>query len=253
MAKRRVLLTRKDNSALAELLKSGGVEVVELPLIDCSYAVNADDASDVFDELGGYDWITFSSPNSVRGFFKAFFNEFADIRSLGIARIACVGDSTARELQKFFIKADVVPERQTAAEMANAMGEFQSLENLKILSVRGNLALPELVKALEKHNAIVDTFEVYRTSHKKLAHTDAAVGDFKKSGADVVVFASPSAVESFVKNAETLALEDGAVRPKVVAIGPTTAAAVRKFSMKVAAEAEAPTAEAVFNAISSLL
>ena len=146
---RRILLTRQDNSAVAEHFKGGDFEILELPLIECIHNVDESEASDVFGELGGYDWLVFSSPNAIRGFFKAFFREFNDIRALGVARIACIGDATVRELSKFYLRADVVPEVQTAAALAEAMGEYETLENLKILSVRGNLALPDLIKALE--------------------------------------------------------------------------------------------------------
>lgn len=250
---KRVILTRQDNSALAEALKDAKVECVEMPLIQSSFEVNPDDAADIFDELGGYDWLTFSSPNAVRGFFKAFFREFKDIRCLGIARIACVGEATARELAKFHINADVIPEKSTAADMAEAMGNFESLENLKILSVRGNLAMPDLVKALESRRAIVDTFEVYKTLHVDLDGADLAVAEFRRKGAHIIVFASPSAVESFIKNAAKLALEPDAARPKIVAIGGTTAEAAKKASMPVGAVAASPRPEDIALAVLSLL
>lgn len=58
-----------------------------------------------------------------------------------------------------------------------------------------------------------------------------AVADFRKNGADAVVFASPSAVESFVKNAKNLLLGEKAVRPKIFSIGPTTTVALKKYAM----------------------
>ena len=250
---KRVVLTRQDNSALAAALKESGVECVDMPLIESVFAVSQTDAADVFDELGGYDWITFSSPNAVRGFFKAFFAEFKDIRCLGIARIACVGEGTARELAKFYINADVIPEKSTAVDMAEAMGNFESLENLKVLSVVGNLAMPGLVKTLEAKRAIVDTFEVYKTLHIELDASSPAVAEFRDSGAHVIVFSSPSAIESFVKNASKLALGAGAVRPKIVAIGETTAAAAKKASMPVGAVSPSARAEDIAACVLSLL
>ena len=60
---------------------------------------------------------------------------------------------------------------------------------------------------------------------------DKTAANFRKGGADAVVFASPSAVESFVKNAKNLLLDDGAVRPKIFSVGPTTTAALKKYAM----------------------
>ncbi len=249
---KRVLLTRQDNSALAKILATDGFDIIDMPLIECSFNVNTDDCADVFDGLGSYEWITFSSPNAVRGFFKAFFDEFDDIRSLGIARLACVGEATAKELAKFYLKADVVPQKQTATSLAEAMASFESLENLKILSVRGSMALPDLVKNLEDKKAIVDIFEVYKTTLIDVAKTDKSAQTFRKNGADVVVFSSPSAVESFVRNAKNLLLNDGAKRPKIVAIGSTTAEALKKRSMEVSAVSESPKAEDVAEAVKSV-
>ena len=249
---KRVLLTRQDNSAIAKILKSEGFDVIDMPLIECVFSVNSDDCADIFDGLGSYEWITFSSPNAVRGFFKAFFDEFDDIRSLGIARLACVGEATAKELSKFYLKADVVPQKQTAVSLAEAMSEFESLENLKVLSVRGNLALPDLVKSLEDKKAIVDTFEVYKTNLLDVAKTDESVQSFKNNGADVVVFSSPSAVESFVKNAKNLLLKANATRPKIVAIGSTTAEALKKRSMEVPVVSDSPKAEDIVAAVKSI-
>ncbi len=253
IAKKRVLLTREDNAAVAKILAKNGVEVMELPLIKVSLQSNIEDVKEVFAEMGRYDWITFSSANGVRGFFKNFLEHFDDIRSLGFARIACVGEATARELKKYFLRADIIPEISTGESMANAMAEYETLENLKVLCVIGNLASNELFDVLEKNNAIVDAVEVYKTDIRDLEKDHDVVLDFKKGGADVVVFSSPSAVESFAKNAEILALSSSAVKPKIVSIGVKTSVAVKKFGMKVAAEAVNPTPQAVSDAVISVL
>ena len=250
---KRVLLTRQDNSALSSLLQAEGIEALDMPLIECSLCADPAEAADIFEELGAYDWLTFSSPNAVKGFFKEFLATFRDIRSLGIVRIACVGEATARELRKFYLDAAVIPDEQTGLAMAKAIGAYESIENLKVLSVHGNMAIGDLVKALEAQRAIVDTFEVYKTSHRKLKKDDECAKKFREVGAHAVVFSSPSAVESFAKNAEHLGLEKGAVRPKIVAIGPTTAEAVRKHSMKVDAVSKSPNPKDMLDAILSVL
>jgi len=95
---KRVLLTREDNAVLADILAEAGFDVLEIPLIKITLESDASDVKDVFNEMGRYDWLTFSSVNGVRGFFKEFLKHFDDIRSLGFSRIACVGESTAKEL-----------------------------------------------------------------------------------------------------------------------------------------------------------
>ncbi len=250
---KKVLLTREDNEAVAEILKSEGVEVAELPMIRISLLADPDEIADVFAEMGRYDWITFSSANGVRGFFREFFKVFDDIRALGIARIACVGEATRRELKKYYLRADVVPEISTGENMANSMAEYESLENLKILCVVGNLAGSALCDILEKNNAIVDAVEVYKTEIVSVDRNCKVAEDFRAEGADAVVFSSPSAVEGFAKNAANLALSSSAVCPKIVTIGEKTSEAVKKFGMPVARQASNPSPEAVSEAVLSVL
>lgn len=231
--KLRVLLTRENNAALAESLSQGGVDVIEIPLIKTTQCEINEDIDDVMREMGSYDWITFSSVNGVRAFFDIFFKKFDDIRFLGIARIACVGEATAAEVRKLHLNVDVVPVLSTAVAMADAMAEYESLDNLKILCVQGNISRPDLLKSLdEKYHAIVDTAVVYNTDFVEVSSDTPAVKDFRKNGADIVVFASPSAVDSFVKNAKSLLLGDKAVHPKIYSIGPTTTEALKKYNMK---------------------
>ena len=219
---KRVLLTRENNETLAEALRANGVEVLELPLIRTVHEAQNEDVEDIMREMGSYDWITFSSANGVKGFFREFFKNFDDIRTLGVTRIACVGEATAAEVRKLHLRPDVVPAVSTALAMADAMAEYETLDNLKVLCVQGNLSLPDLPKTLdEKHRAIVDTAVVYKTEQVEVGADDKTA----------VVFASPSAVESFVKNAKNLLLEDGAVRPKIFSVGPTTTAALKKYAM----------------------
>lgn len=230
--KPRVLLTRENNDALASVLAEKGVAVLEIPLIKTVHEAQDEDVADVMREMGSYDWITFSSANGVRGFFREFFKNFDDIRSLGIARIACVGEATADEVRKFHLRPDVVPAVSTALAMADAMAEYETLDNLKVLCVQGSLSLPDLPKALDrKHRAIVDTAVVYKTEKLAVDGNSKDVADFKKHGADAAVFASPSQ-SKVLRRAEKLLLEDGAVRPKIFSIGPTTTEALKKYGMQ---------------------
>ena len=127
------------------------------------------------------------------------------------------------------------------------------VENQKILLVTGNLNSPELSRLLmEGALAIVDVIKVYATEEKSVAETPEAA-EFRRHGADAIVFASPSAVESFLHQAASLRPDVGARQPKAIAVGPTTADALRKAGVPLAGTAVAPTAKAIRDAVIAAL
>ena len=236
---KRIFLTRENNSVLSERLSGLGADVVEMPLIHVAFESDAADLADILEETGHYDWITFSSVNGVRGFFKEFFKVFEDVRCIGFASIACVGETTAREVRKYYLNPAVVPQEFNAEAMVKAMSEYETLDNLRILCVRGNLSSGDALQKLEReHGAIVDELKVYNVSLNEIPASLPAAKTFRDKGADAIVFCSPSAVEAFAKSAKNLQLSPSAKVPKIVAIGSTTSEALAKFGMRASAVAE---------------
>ena len=229
---RRFVVTRSQGQAseLSEKLEKLGAEVIGLPLISISRNVNEQTRDDVFAELASYDWIVFSSPNGVRYFFDTFFEKFDDIRSLGFIRIAAVGKSTAKEISKFYVATDLIPEVANAESLADALVATESLDSAKVLLVTGNLGRDVLLKKLEEARAIVDRFEVYRTDPTDLS-SDPAAKAFREQGADAILFTSSSGVKSFVDQAKDLVLSSDAIRPKTVSIGPITSASMERLGV----------------------
>lgn len=255
LSNKRIVLTRteEDNAVLRGILETRRAEVLELPLIKIGYGVDEDLKKTVFETFGEYEWIVFTSVHGVEGFFKSFFSRFKDIRCIGGCNIACVGPATAAAVEAYHLQVDLVPEKHTGEALAEAMVEKCCVENVKICVITGNLNKDTLPEILEKRgNAIVDLFPVYETGTNDLASLPAAE-DFRKKGAHAVVFASPSAVRSFIAQLQTLAPAASAQTPKVVAIGETTAAELDKFSVPVAAVAGRASAEGIVEALESIL
>src|SRR5258708_2134213 len=202
---KRVAVTRMREQAgeLSAKLVELGAEVLELPLIHVKKSVNLQTLADVLIELGSYDWLVFTSANGVRYFFEEFNRVYDDIRSLGLIRIACVGDATAKAVDALHLKVEMKPEKAVAEELAATLIATGSLDSAKVLVVTGNLNRDILVKKLEEARAIVDTLPVYSTEKTDLS-ADPAAQDFREKGADAVLFASSSAVQSFVAQAGAL-------------------------------------------------
>jgi uroporphyrinogen-III synthase len=224
---------------LAAKLVALGAEVVELPVIRISKEISKPALADVMLEFGGYDWIAFTSANGVHNFFGEFFRIFDDIRSMGLIRIACIGDSTAKAITDLHLKVECRPEKATAEALAAAMVDTGSMDNAKVLVITGNLNREVLVKKLEEARAIVDSLQVYKTEAVDLSASLVA-SDFRRLGADAVLYASSSSAQCFVDQGEALRLEKGATKPLNGSIGPQTSETMRKVGLSVDFEAATP-------------
>ncbi len=243
-----VTRTRRQASKLVRKLTGLGADVMELPMIRVRPAVDAEVKREVFSGLGSYDWIVFTSRNGVRYFFDLLLEEHRDLRSLGFARIAAVGPSTAREVEKCHLAVDLVPEKHTGSDLAEALIETGSMENAKILMVKGNLGGADLIRRLEEVWAMVDRFEVYKTEPTDLSLHPVAKR-FREMGAHAITFTSSSTVKSFVRQARSLQMKPGAVTPKSFSIGPVTSRTMADMRIPLTREARKSTLDSLIEAL----
>ncbi len=250
LAGRRIALTRarEQTSELAQKLSALGAELIELPLIKISKEIEKQSLADVFTELGSYDWIVFTSANGVRYFFEEFHRLFDDIRALGMLRFACVGEATAKAITEQHIRVECQPKIATADALADALIATGSLDSAKVVVITGNLNRDTLTKKLEEAHAIVDQLQVYKTEKTDLS-AEPAAPDFRARGADAILFASSSAVQSFVDQAAALTLAKDAKRPLAGSIGPQTSETMKKVGMPIDFEAKTPSLDALVEAL----
>jgi uroporphyrinogen-III synthase len=247
---RRIAVTRARDQApeLAVKLTALGAEVIELPLISITKEVSNDALADVFLEFGSYDWLVFTSPNGVRYFFEEIRRIFDDIRSLGLIRFACIGEATAEAIRAFHLKIECQPKIATAEALAEALIATGSLDHAKILVVAGSLSRDDLVDKLTAARAIVDTLQVYKTEQTDLSGSPAAA-DFRARGADAILFASSSAVQSFADQAAALKLGKDAISPLTGSIGPQTGATMKELGVPVGFSAKTPSLDSLVESL----
>jgi len=240
--------TRDQNSDLRDKLEVLGAEVIEIPLITITKDVSKDSLVEILAELGGYDWIVFTSANGVRYFFEEFFKGFPDIRSLGLLRFACIGKATAREIESHNLKVECMPDTATGASLADALAATGSLDSAKVIVVTGNLNRDKLVKKLEASRAIVDQLPLYKTEKTDLAN-DSIADDFRQKGADAILFASSSAASSYAEQSVALELAPGATKPLVGSIGVQTTETLDDLDLCPDFEAAKPGLDALIEAL----
>ena len=107
----KVLVTRPRQhiSKTADLLRQKGAEVLELPSICTVPVENNGRLYEAFEKLDTYQWIIFTSPAGVEIFFDEMDRKEMDVRSLGQAKIAVIGEGTKKKLKEHHLLADFVP------------------------------------------------------------------------------------------------------------------------------------------------
>ena len=224
----KVLVTRPRQhiSKTADLLRKKGAEVLELPSI-CT--VQVEDNSrlyEVFEHLDTYQWIIFTSPAGVEIFFEEMDRKEMDVRSLGQAKIAVIGEGTKKKLKEHHLFADFVPSvydgDTLGAELAKELHGDE-----KILIPRAAAGNQKLTELLEQAGANVDDVATYTTKYEKSRLIDEKK-EFETGSVDCVVFTSASTVKGFVEG--TPGLDYTAV--KAACIGKQTKAAADAYGMK---------------------
>ena len=243
-----VTRSRQQASQLTKLLLERSAEVLEIPTIKFAEPTEKQDLADALLELNSYDWLVFTSANGVTAFFDYFFKAFDDLRDLGGARIAAVGPGTAAKLREFHLKIDLMPDEATASKVAEAFQKFQTIENLKVLLMRAEVANRELPQKLSELGAIVDDVACYKTLPETEDRT-GAVAKLTETGADWIVFASSSSVENFHARLNLPGLQKKFPKIKFASIGPETSKAIKALGLKPTVEAKGHTIEGLVAAL----
>jgi len=235
---RRIVVTRTRAQAgqLSKQLLQRGADVLEIPVIRIEPPSEHLALADALLALNSYDWLIFTSPNGVTTFFEHFFKAFDDMRDIGGVRIAAVGPATAAQLQALHLKVDLTPPEYIASAIAAALARYQSIENLKILLLRAEVAGKELPQQLEERGAIVDDIACYKTA-PETEDRNGAAARLLKGGADWITFASGSAVENFHARFNLNTLLTQYPRIRFASIGPETSKALAALGFAPALQA----------------
>jgi len=246
----RIVVTRARDQAgqLSRQLQERGADVLEVPTIKIEAPSRREDLVDALLELNSYDWIVFTSPNGVTTFFEYFFRQFHDMRDLGGARLAAVGPATANKLKELHLQVDLMPDEALGSKVAEAFGEFESIENLKICLMRAEVANRELPEALEAMGAIVDDIACYKTVPETEDATGSAAS-LLENGADWVAFTSSSTVEHFHARFDLPLLLSKYPHLKTATIGPETSKALAGLGLKPGVEARQHTIDGLVESL----
>ncbi len=246
-----VIVTRNRGQAskLSSSLVGLGANVIELPTIKIVPPDSYDKVDKAIERQipeKYYDWLIFTSVNSVASFTERLRHKKVDFRIFKGTKIAAIGAATAKILQSQSIVVDLIPKEYKAEGMLEALGD---VGGQKILFPRAKVAREILPDQLTKAGAQVDVAHVYQTvideeSAKKIGSIDEKV--------DLVTFTSSSTVSNFLALLGDNA-SDFMKDVKIAAIGPITAKTAQEKGLKVDIVAKEYTIDGLVNAVKEVL
>lgn len=250
---RRVIVTHSRDAAdevrgalsrAAELLITLGASVVERAAIEIVPPDDIGPLEDALAQLDRYDWVVFTSRHAVDAVAVR-------VRTFPTsARRMAIGPQTLAALERHSLGPALTPPRAVASAIPDALGDVRGR---RILLPRSDLARPELPTILRDHGAIVDEVIAYRTVAAPGA--EAIVSALVLGDADAITFSSGSAVHAVVAagGARLPEVWRAPTRPRVVCIGPVTAAAAVAADLPVDAVAEQHDSAGLVSAITRAL
>ncbi len=239
---KRVVVTRplEGPGELRRLLEEEGAVVIDFPTISLR-ELEVEGLEDILKK--DWDYVVFTSRFGVEIFFKKLLREGFDARFFGGKRVVAVGEKTGMELEKRFIKPDLIPEKFTGEDIVRLFEEL-GVKGKRILIPRAKKGRKELREGLEALGNYVLDLPTYDTV---LPEVDEEALEKVRSGQfDAITFTSSQAVRNFKK-----LMGEFDLRGKViVSIGPTTTETIKSvLGVEPSSEAYPYTMEGVLKAL----
>jgi uroporphyrinogen-III synthase len=290
LAGRRVLVTRAAHQAgqLSQALSALGAEPVEVPVLEIRPPQSFDSLDRALRRLGSYDWLIFTSANTVRALVERSaalgISPGAEIntpalkeRGLGthsagrprgqrlpggngasppeegihakFPQVAAIGQATAAAARNAGFTVALVPPTYVAEALVASLAERAA--GTKILLARAETARDLIPGALRAAGAVVDVVDAYRNVLPEAApeRLRAALA----AGIDAATFTSSSSVTHLAGAAHAAGVAFPFAGVKAVSIGPITSATLREHGWDPAAEAHPSDIPGLTAAVEKLL
>ena len=246
---RQVLITRSREQAgdLQLLLEAQGAQVVPLPLLQLKAPEDSTELDRSIGELADFNWVVFTSPNSVDFFFARLRHLGGDTRAFGGVAVAAVGLATAAGLRSRGLYPDLIPPEQSQEGLVKAFADLP-VENSKVLIPTSSIGRALLAEHLEKRGARVRRV----TAYQNLPPTPEEIklpAPLTENRLDLVIFASPSSVNHFSAVMGPERTQKILGNTIVACIGPTTAQAIQALGLQTHIQPQDSTIPALIQAI----
>ncbi|MCB9335814.1 MAG: uroporphyrinogen-III synthase [Flavobacteriales bacterium] len=221
----------------SEKLIKLGAQPVLFPLIEV-LPINQKELLDIYQNQK-FDWILFTSKVAVQFFFETLNPK--DITS----KIAVVGTSTQKEVEKLGLKVNFTPSAATAKKLVK---EIPLNKGEKVLIPRSKIAGNDVVDTLKKRGMNVTEISIYNNTPVEYSYEEMMA--VLKENINVITFTSGSTVESFVKLLRKYKIKLDTQH--IVSIGSSTTSMIKKMHLNVDKTAEQHNVDGLIESIESL-
>jgi len=249
---KRILVTRAVHQAvsLAALLRDEGAQPILAPTIRIAPPADPGPLRDAVTHLDCYDWLLFTSGNTVDAVFSSISEAGLDVRALAGAKVCAIGVKTREALRSRGIHADLV------AKDARAEGVIAALRPLltdrtRILLPRAEVAREVLPDSLRDAGAEVDVVPAYQNLPPEPRDVERIQSLIDPAESDAILFTSSSTVQNLFDVFDVLG-DDAAQRLNALdlfSIGPVTTQTAERLGLRIAETSAEQTIEALVAAV----
>ena len=168
------------------------------------------------------------------------------MRRLFHLKLAAIGPATARELEKYHLRADIVPSEFRAEALAESLKPLVS--GKRVLWARASRGRDVLPDELRSANATVDEVVVYRNLDVA-SFPEEEAGILERGEIDWIALSSPSIARNFQRLLTPAMTERIGKSIRLVSISPVTTKAAESVGLPISAEATDYTWPGIFDAI----
>jgi len=249
---KRILVTRprRPGEDVLRLLAALGATVIDAAAVRI---VPVDDPSPIdqaLAHLADYAWLIVTSANGANVLVDRLSAAGRNGAAVAPVRVAAIGPATARALREAGIEVDARPDAQFRAEGLLEALAPQVRAGDRVLLLRAAEGRTALVEGLRALGADVEVVTAYQTVREEIDGPGVRRA-LEEGTIDAVTFTSGSAARHLVAAVgfETLRVRG----PRIICLGPVTAAAVAALGLPVDGVAGQATMEALVAAVVSEL
>ncbi|MCH8928665.1 MAG: uroporphyrinogen-III synthase [Candidatus Marinimicrobia bacterium] len=229
-----ILVTRAahQQAEIRALIEKEGGTPHLIPLIKIDPPESWEYTDSAISKIDSYDWILFTSVNSVDSFLKRVNHVGKNIGYLLPKKIAAVGSKTRKRLEYFGLKVSLQPKIFDSDNLLKSFKKDDIMEK-RILFPGSEYGRHQLIDGLINIGAKVTSVPVYRTIPNDEVNSRKLISLFEDGVLQVATFFSPSTFKVFLSHLPIKMREKTLNKSVALAvIGATTSKYVKGLGFK---------------------